>query len=501
MKKVILVLMFSLLLMVAVSACADVEINKTTFPDSVFRDYVSSQFDKDQNAILDSDEIKDVTLIGMYERKVGNLQGIEYFSELQNLSVAQNQLMNLDLSKNTKLETVSVEGNRLKTLILGRQEHLTRLDCEDNNLETLDISGCSQLDLIDCSGNRLTSLNISGCSKLTSISCAVNKIKSLNLKGAPLLAGIDCKSNQLTELDFRNNPQMGYIECSNNLLKSLKLDGLTNLKELECKSNDLTALNVSNMSELRWLTCYANRFTKLNLKGCPYLEKVLLEGEKRIDKGTGSIEYSYSQTHPEYGTAGLDIDRSVTITTDSKTVKGKGKPGSIESITLKKSKGDAVRTADDPHPDVQIYLYIDPYNTFDKDFKWTSSNEKVATVDDGGIVTCLKKGTVTITCQSLNDDSVRDTIEVTIKDKLVKSIKLNSKKLTLKKKETAQLEVSEIKPSNAVNTKVKWSTSDKKVAKVDKHGVVTAVGKGKCTITCEAKDGGGAKVTVKVKVK
>ena len=83
----------------------------------------------------------------------------------------------------------------------------------------------------------------------------------------------------------------------------------------------------------------------------------------------------------------------------------------------------------------------------------------------------------------------------------VESIKLNKTKATLKKGKTLQLRIKTIKPSNAANKSVKWKTSNKKVATVDKNGKVKAVGKGTCTITCTAKDGSkvSAKVTIKVK--
>lgn len=88
-----------------------------------------------------------------------------------------------------------------------------------------------------------------------------------------------------------------------------------------------------------------------------------------------------------------------------------------------------------------------------------------------------------------------------VKDQQIKSIKLNKKSVSIKKKETYQLKIKKTDPAAAISQKFKWTTSDKKVAKVDKNGKVKAVGKGECTITCEATDGSGVKAEVKVKVK
>ena len=77
---------------------------------------------------------------------------------------------------------------------------------------------------------------------------------------------------------------------------------------------------------------------------------------------------------------------------------------------------------------------------------------------------------------------------------------LNVTEKTLKKGKTLTLKIKTIKPADAVNQKVKWTSSNPKVAKVDKNGKVTAVGKGSCVITCTAQDGSKVKATVKIKV-
>ena len=85
------------------------------------------------------------------------------------------------------------------------------------------------------------------------------------------------------------------------------------------------------------------------------------------------------------------------------------------------------------------------------------------------------------------------TLSVVKSNKKSAGIKLSAKKLTLKQNATKQLKATLDK--NATD-KVTWSSSNKKVATVDKNGVVTAVKKGTVTIT--AKTSGGKKATCKV---
>ena len=172
----------------------------------------------------------------------------------------------------------------------------------------------------------------------------------------------------------------------------------------------------------------------------------------------------------------------------------------IESVSVNKGTITITRTEWHKEPELGIGYKLYPEGAKD-DLEWSSSNEEVATVDAHGYVTFHKAGKVTIRCQSKGNPNAKASKKFKVKDTKVESITLKKSKITLKKKKSYQLEIKKIKPSQAVNQKVKWKTSDKHVATVDKNGKVKAVGKGECIITCEAKDGSGAKAEVTVKVK
>ncbi|MCM1258966.1 MAG: Ig-like domain-containing protein [Roseburia sp.] len=130
---------------------------------------------------------------------------------------------------------------------------------------------------------------------------------------------------------------------------------------------------------------------------------------------------------------------------------------------------------------------------------WSSSNEKVATVEDG-VVKAVKNGTATITvscgeysanCEVKVSQKV-DSVSITLKDQTL------SGTVTVQKGKSYTLKAV-VKPSNAdkVNAKVTWSTSDKKIATVNSKGKVTFKKTGKVTITAKTAD--GKKKSVKFK--
>ncbi|MBQ6844424.1 MAG: Ig-like domain-containing protein [Agathobacter sp.] len=118
--------------------------------------------------------------------------------------------------------------------------------------------------------------------------------------------------------------------------------------------------------------------------------------------------------------------------------------------------------------------------------KWSTSNKKIVTVDKKGKVTAKKKGTATVTAK-VGKKSYKCKITVIYKPVI------NKTKVSIYNGYTYQLKL-----SNAKASEIKWSTSNKKIAKVDKNGKVTGVKKGTATITAKvANKSFKCKVTVK----
>ena len=144
-------------------------------------------------------------------------------------------------------------------------------------------------------------------------------------------------------------------------------------------------------------------------------------------------------------------------------------------------------------------------NASNKKLTWKSSNTKVATVTQGGVVT-LKKNTggkkVTITATATDGSRKAAFWQITSMKGIVKKVKITGsksvkagKKLKLKAKVTA---------TKKANTKLRWTSSNTKYATVNAKGIVktkkTAKGKS-VKITAMATDGSGKKQSVKIKIK
>lgn len=155
----------------------------------------------------------------------------------------------------------------------------------------------------------------------------------------------------------------------------------------------------------------------------------------------------------------------------------------VKKIMLNKTKATVLSDKS-----VKLVAKIYPKNANNKKLLWTSSNKRIATVEKG-VVVGLRKGTVKITVKSTDGSKLSAQCVVTVKQ-AVKTIKLNKTLITGSKGTKVTLKA-KVTPTKADNRIVKWQSSNKKIATVNKKGVVTVKGKGCAVIKCTSSDGSG----------
>ncbi|TAH67236.1 MAG: hypothetical protein EWM47_09295 [Anaerolineaceae bacterium] len=130
-------------------------------------------------------------------------------------------------------------------------------------------------------------------------------------------------------------------------------------------------------------------------------------------------------------------------------------------------------------------------------YKWTSSDNKIATVDNKGIVTAKSKGVVDITCTITTPDKTihKVTSKVTVREPaLYFAIKNEVSALNLGQEYDLNRRLA---PSSS-NDKTTWTTSDASIANPDSLGRFTALKEGTVTITGTTMSGKSDSVTIKV---
>ena len=162
---------------------------------------------------------------------------------------------------------------------------------------------------------------------------------------------------------------------------------------------------------------------------------------------------------------------------------GKGIKYVTQDIHATSVSLDITEKTAERYDDFQLTATIAPLNFTDA-VVWTSSNEEVAAVSDTGYVEICGVGTAVITVTAGN---VKAACKITV-PQLIDWIEFDEDEIELKAGETYQLKPY-ISPSDATNKKLKYTSSDTKVAEVSASGLVTAKSEGEAKIRAAATDG------------
>ncbi len=404
--------------------------------------------------------------------------------------------------------------------------------CGKNNekLTALDVSNNTALTYLDCSSNQLIALNTAMNTALTQLDCGNNRLTALDVSKNTALTKFECYNNPLTMLDISKNTALSYLSCNNSRMTTTAIDALycslphrtaedKATMYLAYSSSDdnhasILISNANNATTKNWAVKYYSDKSNIPTTGNYTCGSILVPSTEIIlNKTTATIEISKTialtatmkpdnATYKDIAwsssnTAVATVDDKgivTTVSTGTATITAKAVEGGAEAkcevtvvipvtlITLDKTAAtmEAGKT-------VALTATVKPDNSTNKALAWSSSNTAVATVDSYGTVTGVSAGTATITAKAV-DGGFEAKCEVTVVTP-VTLITLDKSTATVEAGKTTTITAT-VKPDNASNKAVTWSSSNSAVATVDGSGIVTGVSAGTATITAKAVDGG-----------
>lgn len=281
--------------------------------------YSTDMFVKDENGFVqvanNEKAIEEITSLYLRDADIENLDGIEYFKNLESLNVADlglrtldvsffpqlkrlecfgNNLTELDLKANTDLEYLRCNNNELSVLDVSGNAALKELYCANNVLGSIDVQNNLNLKVLDCDNTSISELNVMNNQNLTELYCGKNLFEELNVSGNSKLqilnlawakygggsASSDYPSSFITSLDLSNNPELVNLNIGNaKLLTSLDVSKNTKLQYVDCGMTAISSLDFSNNPELLEVVCdncerlksiNVTTNSKLTKLDCPY---------------------------------------------------------------------------------------------------------------------------------------------------------------------------------------------------------------------------------------
>ena len=156
-----------------------------------------------------------------------------------------------------------------------------------------------------------------------------------------------------------------------------------------------------------------------------------------------------------------------------------------ESVTLNKGRS------------VTLKATVGPKEATNRKVEWISTDSDVATVQNGQIQ-AKGCGSCDIICRAADGSGTQAVCQVTV-IQMIASLQAKSQKLTIPYGGAGEVEVT-LKPDDATNKTLDWTSSDENVCVVDKTGKIMSVGSGDCEIVCSTTDGSNKSVKIKVHV-
>lgn len=309
--------------------------------------------------------------------------------------------------------------------------------------------------------------------------------------GAVLPDTVEWVESTKTKVDSNGNPEYQEVPAGEIAVPVLTSKANKSVRESILRAAVLDGVSLSHSQ----ITMDTGASEKIWVEGLPEGASVQYLSE---DKNVADVAEDGTVTGKSGGNTtikatvkidseSLELTCAVTINTNVIAVAGVSLDQT--NIVLETGKSAALNAA------------VKPDNAQNKKVKWSSSDESIAKVE-GGKVTALKAGTAVITVTT-EEGGFTAECNVTVNKAAEQSVPVAeitvSGNAAVTVGGTSSLSAA-VKPDNATNKEVIWSSSDEKIAAVDGKGVVTGIKAGTVTITAKAADNSGIKGTYKVTV-
>lgn len=225
-----------------------------------------TKIDLNGDGEIQESEASQIKYLYISKSNISSLEGIKYFSNLEDLDCSQNQLTTLDVSYMYRLTSLSLSYNQLTSMNLKGLAFLNYLDCKNNLFTDLDLPELRNLTSLSFISNKVKSMDFSTLTTLTSLHCGDNPMKSLDLKKLTNLYYLSCDGIGLTDLDLKGLTKLSMLSCEDNNLVNLDLKEAINLDWLACRNNKLKTLDLSFTNKIQTLACGGNDLTTLNIE-------------------------------------------------------------------------------------------------------------------------------------------------------------------------------------------------------------------------------------------
>lgn len=143
--------------------------------------------------------IADITSLECHNQNIVNIEGIEALSNLQSLSLYNNQISIINHLALPKLKQFNIAKNKLKTLTLENLPELEALLAFGNQLTQLELSALPKLKLLKANNNAIIDIHYSNLPALEKLYLFDNKMATIDIYHLPMMNYMDVRQNPMPD--------------------------------------------------------------------------------------------------------------------------------------------------------------------------------------------------------------------------------------------------------------------------------------------------------------
>lgn len=195
--------------------------------------------------------MKEIVFLNASYSKIKDTTGLEYATNLKTLLLYENNLTNIDLSKNTNLSILDLGNNNISSIDLSKNVKLSNLTINNNNLTNLDLQHNTALNYLDVKENELSSLDLSKNTYLDYLDISETNISSIDLSKNLMLVYFISDKNRFSNIDLSKNTNLAYLSMNDNNLRSVSLFENIDLSTILLNNNNISSLKLpENTSQI-----------------------------------------------------------------------------------------------------------------------------------------------------------------------------------------------------------------------------------------------------------
>ncbi|MFA2767854.1 leucine-rich repeat domain-containing protein, partial [Bacillus pacificus] len=212
-------------------------------------------------------KVKTLKITDGQNNGIRDLSGLEYMTNLEDLTLEKFELKNIDFISNLKnLKSVNVANNKIENLEplvkLGKIEALNISNNNAKNIETL--FSLHSLKKLNVSANNLNNESLKGIQKLTNLDSLLvnhNNISNLEeISHIPKLFELEIKENKIEDLTpLTKAKELRFLDLSDNKIKDITVfNSMLDLFKLKLPGNEIR--DIKPLIQLsQWITIDVRR--------------------------------------------------------------------------------------------------------------------------------------------------------------------------------------------------------------------------------------------------